>query len=323
MSPNTITYSEKFYISYGTAQGSCLGPLLFLIFVNDIYHLELYSRIILFADVTTIFNSHKSPQFLQYTIVHDLHLLMNWFRTNKLSLNLTKTVIMLFGKNKIDFNIDIEGEIIPLVKHTKFLGVYLDNELSWQVHINHVLDKIQANKHLLSLRQNLLDSLTLKNTYYAHIHLHISYGLTVWGSMASKAQLCNLKKVQNLCIQIINKRTITSDITGQYEELKIFNVETLIKLHLCKLGHMISHSQLPTPIHKIFNDKGGLKRHRYPTRRKNTPNIQVHTLELFNKSFMCRGLVEYHLLPQYLKENLLYKRFVVKCKIHLTNNFQA
>ena len=63
MSPNTITYSEKFNITYGTAQGSCLGPLLFLIFVNDIYHLELYSRIILFADNTTIFNSHKSPQF--------------------------------------------------------------------------------------------------------------------------------------------------------------------------------------------------------------------------------------------------------------------
>ena len=248
---------------------------------------------------------------------------MNWFRTNKLSLNLTKTVIMLFGKNKIDFNIDIEGEIIPLVKHTKFLGVYLDNELSWQVHINHVLGKIQANKCLLSLGQNLLDSLTLKNIYYAHIHSHISYGLTVWGNMASKAQLSNLKEVQNQCIWIINKRTITSDITGQYEELKILNVETLIKLHLCKLGHMVSHSQIPTPIHKIFNDNRGLKRHRYPTRRKNTPNIQAHTLELFNKSFMCRGLVEYNLLPQYLKENLPYKRFVVKCKKHLTNNFQA
>ena len=297
--------------------------LLFLIFVNDIHHLELYSRIILFADDTTIFNSHKSPHFLQYTIVHDLHLLMNWFRTNKLSLNLTKTVIMLFGKNNIDFIIDIEEVIIPLVKHTKFLGVYLDNELSWQVHVNHVLDKIQDNKCLLSLGQNLLDHHTLKNIYYAHIHSHISYGLTVWGSMASKTQLSDLKKVQNQCIRMINKRPITSDITDQYEELKILNVGTLIKLHLCKLGHMISHSQLSIPIHKIFNDKGGLKRHRYPTRRKNTPNIQAHTLELFNKSFICRGLVEYNLLPQYLKENLLYKRFDAKCKKHLTNNFQT
>ena len=68
MSPNTITYSEKFNISYGTAQGSCLGPLLFLVFVNDIHHLELYSRIILFVDDTTVFNSHKSPDFLRYTL---------------------------------------------------------------------------------------------------------------------------------------------------------------------------------------------------------------------------------------------------------------
>ena len=162
-SPNTIMHSKKFNISYGTAMGSCLGPLLFLVFVNDIHHLELYSKIILFVDDTTIFNSHKSPQFLQYTIVHDLHLLMDWFRTNKLSLNLNKTVTMLFGDSKIDFNINIEGEVIPLVTHTKFLGVYLDNALSWQVHLNHVVDKIQTNKHLLSLGHNLLDSHTLKN----------------------------------------------------------------------------------------------------------------------------------------------------------------
>ena len=176
------------------------------------------------------------------------------------------------------------------------------------------MDKIQANKHLLSLGKNLLDHHTLKNIYYAPIHSHISYGLTVWGSMASKAQLSNLKKVQNQCIWIVNKKPITSDITGQYEELKILNVETLIKFHLCKLGHTISNSQLPTPIHKIFNDKGGLKTHRYPTRRKNAPNIQVHTLELFNKSFMCRGQVEYNLLPQYSKENLPNKSYVAKCK---------
>ena len=65
---NQISYSEKFNITYGTAQGSCLGLLLFTIFINDIHLLPLYSRIILFADDTTIFNSHKWPQFLKYTV---------------------------------------------------------------------------------------------------------------------------------------------------------------------------------------------------------------------------------------------------------------
>ena len=90
---------------------------------------------------------------------------------------------MLFGNSKTDFNINIEGVIIPLVTHTKFLGVYLD--------------KIQTNKHLLSLGCNLLDSHTLKNIYYTHIHPHISYALTVLGSMAPKAQLSELKKLKN------------------------------------------------------------------------------------------------------------------------------
>ena len=89
-SPSTITYSDKFDISFGTAQGSCLGPLLFLIFINDVHYLNLYSRLIFFADDTTLFNSQKCTQYLQYTIDHDLNMLLNWFKANKLSLNLQK-----------------------------------------------------------------------------------------------------------------------------------------------------------------------------------------------------------------------------------------
>ena len=144
--PNTTTYSDKFDISFGTAQGSCLGPLLFLIFINDIHYLNLYSRLILFADDTMLFNSHKCPRYLQYTIDHDVNLLLNWFKANKLSLNLQKTVMMWYGKNSNSINMKIEDTTIPLVKYTKFQGVYLDDDLTWHTHINHILDKIQTNK---------------------------------------------------------------------------------------------------------------------------------------------------------------------------------
>ena len=73
--PNTTTKLDRFSITYGTAQGSCLGPLPFIIFVNDIHLLPLYSKIILFADDTTIFNSHKASQYLQYMIEHNLHIM--------------------------------------------------------------------------------------------------------------------------------------------------------------------------------------------------------------------------------------------------------
>ena len=83
--------------------------------------------------------------------------------------------------------------------------------------------------------------------------------------MASKTELNDLRKIQNQCIHIINKKSATSDIAGQYEKLKILKLDHLKNLQLCKLGHMISHDQLPIPIHRMFEAKGGKKLHRYLT----------------------------------------------------------
>ena len=82
---NSVTYSEKHKVTYGTAQGSYLGPLLFMIFCNDIYMLSLLGKLILFADDTTLLESHKNKRFLKYAVQHDMNFLMDWFRANKLS----------------------------------------------------------------------------------------------------------------------------------------------------------------------------------------------------------------------------------------------
>ena len=89
-SPNKVIKSDAYNITCGAAQGSCLGPLLFIIFVNDIHLLPLYSKLILFADDTTIYNSHKNKCYLQYLIDTDLQLMQSWFNANKLSLNVEK-----------------------------------------------------------------------------------------------------------------------------------------------------------------------------------------------------------------------------------------
>ena len=109
---NTTIKSDYFNITYGTAQGSCLGPLLFILFTNDIHLLSTYSRIILFADDTTIFSHHRSKSFLKYMVEHDMELLTDWFKANQLSLNMEKTIMIKFWPDNIPFEVHIEDIII-------------------------------------------------------------------------------------------------------------------------------------------------------------------------------------------------------------------
>ena len=182
----TTTYSKPFPITYGTAQGSCLGPLLFILFCNDIKLLPLYGTLILFADDTTLLNYHRNKNFLKFSIVHDLELLMDWFNANQFSLNLLKTVIINFWDDGKSNGVHIRGITIPAVENTKFLGVYLDYKITWTKQTDHLHKKLMANKMLLTNSRNLLSTYCLKSIYYAHIFSHLTYGLLIWGPMVPK-----------------------------------------------------------------------------------------------------------------------------------------
>ena len=317
--PNKIIKSESFNITCGAAQGSCLRPLLFIIFMNDIHLLPLYSKAILFADDTTIFNSHKTRRYLQYMIDTDLQLLQSWFNANKLSLNIGKTVAMKFWDDREDFCVSVNGWKITLVRSTKFLGVYMDNMLSWHLHINHVMEKLNNNRRLLQLGKKFLNTHCRCNVYFGHIHSHLVYGILVWGSMVSESQLNGICKIQDQCIHIISSKKY-DDIKELYKSLSIQPIDQLIKGSLCKLGHSLNHKQLPSLLIRLFNIHGGGKTHRYPTRNKNVPNVQKHKAQVFNQSFLCRSIVEYGKLPTELKTEKNKRTFEHNLKQHLASD---
>ena len=304
---NTTIKSDYFNITYGTAQGSCLGPLLFILFTNDIHLLSTYSRIILFADDTTIFSYHKSKQFLKYMIEHDMGILTDWFKANQLSLNMEKTIMIKFWPHNTPFEVHIEDIIVKNSKSTKFLGVTIDDNLNWSYHVNDLYSKLLANKRLLQNTKKLLSSTTLKLIYYVHIHNHLTYGLTVWGNMISKKMKKQIYQIQTACLKLLSSENQSKAI-DIYLRHKILPFWLLIKQELIKLGYNLSANDVPTPIINIYK-KEERKQHRYPTRRKNIPNIRKHQDSLFNKSFLCKSLVFYGELPDITRNLRNYNLF--------------
>ena len=146
-----MTYSEPFHITYGTAQGSCLGPLLFILFCNGIKLLPLFGKLILFADDTTLINHHKNKKILDFAMAHDLEILMEWYKANQLSLDLSKSVFMYFWESKDHTQLVVNNIEIPISDSMKFLGVHIDKELKWTTHVNCLHKKLMATNVCLVL----------------------------------------------------------------------------------------------------------------------------------------------------------------------------
>ena len=144
--------SEEYDIASGTPQGSCLGPLIFLIFCNNL-SLNLQSLdCIQFADDTTLLFSHSNKHYLQFCVMEDLAVIQDWFNANKLTLNLTKTVYLYFeksSKTNTDLDLTLNGVTIPRVNCTKFLCVWVDDQLNWKQHITKLVTKLSSRTCLL------------------------------------------------------------------------------------------------------------------------------------------------------------------------------
>ena len=183
-SSGQLEYSDYKPITYGTPQGSCLGPLLFLIFTNDLHKQLYHCSSILFADDTTLYKSHRNLRYLQWCVQDDMNRVIEYFRINKLTLNLNKTVCVLFQKNKVKLNeikLNLGTHTITNCPETKFLGMTIDQNLNWSSHINQLVLKLNRNLNLLKLSRNMMTQESKLLVYHSHLESHIQYGILLWG----------------------------------------------------------------------------------------------------------------------------------------------
>ena len=202
--PPLQTLSEEINISYGVPQGSCLGPLLFLIYCNDI-HLNLdFCNSILFADDTTLYKSHNNTNYLKWCLQEEMGQLLDWFNANSLTLNLNKSVCMLFTHSKNEnFCLKVGNITLQRVNCMKFLGVHIDDKLKWDLHVNKLILKLKCNTHMLKTGKNFLDTKCKCIIYFAHWQSHLQYCLSVWGNLVSTTVIKKLQKMQDYCISQI------------------------------------------------------------------------------------------------------------------------
>ena len=192
-------------IQTGVRQGSCLGPLLFMIYVNDFHFSLRHSHVNMYADDTSLSFSSKSIPLINECVNEDLGYLKSWPNANKLSQNVTKTQSFVIGGRKRSNDIEKVGGVKPLfnvgeetvsiIKQAKYLGVMVDQHLNWKDQISTIKKKVSRGIGMLKYSKKYLPHLTIKSMYESLVEPDFRYCYPVWGSCGTTAinELQNFK----------------------------------------------------------------------------------------------------------------------------------
>ena len=249
--------SDLEYIRWGVPQGSVLGPLLFLLFINDLSNsTDMNSWF--FADDTALAASSASFNDLEIKFNHEVNKVQDWLLANKLSAHYgKKTQYILFiprSKAKYkpkNFVLNMGGHIIEQTSTYKYLGILIDDKISWKPQIDRMCSKLASVCGILSKVRHFLDRHSLMQIYYSLVESRLRYGILSW-STALDHQLNRLKVLQNRALRFIDFSPIGTYMLPLYYHYKILPLNDLIKLQRTTYMYCYQNNELPAAFSTYF-----------------------------------------------------------------------
>ena len=250
----TAIYSELRNVTCGVPQGSVLGPLLFLIYINDLQNASNLFHVITFADDTNLFMSAPSIEFLCETVNLELDKVKTWLDSNRLCLNVSKTCYQLYSKRSIEIPLDIKVNDVSILRanSVKFLGVVVDEQLSFKYHIENVARKLAIGIGFLYRGREVLGRKELLLLYNTLLLPHINYCNLVWG-INYPTNLHKIQILQKRAVRVILGLGYSDPVTHRFHELGISSISELIKKKSLMMIYKIKHHLAPIQIHHLLD----------------------------------------------------------------------
>ena len=280
-------------VKCGVPQGSILGPLLFLIYVNDMHFSVPKLNVVMFADDTNLFVSGSDYKTIFKIMNEQLSLIETWFSANKLSLNTEKTKYTMFcSKNMEEIlplklpKLSIGDKEVNRTRYTKFLGILIDENLTWDNQLNAVASKVSSQIGIISKGRKFLNNHAMKMLYFSFINPYLTYGNIVWGSV-QKSKLNKIHTLQKRAVRIVSHAPRGSHSRPLMIENKILNIYEINLFNFYKLMHKVYNNEVPDCIQEKFTKNV----HKYQTRYSEaTFNCDRIAVTFHNKfSFPYRG----------------------------------
>ena len=260
--------SQTRYVEHGVPQGSVLGPLLFLVYINHLNNCIRFSTTRHFADDTNLLhtidlskNRNRNPT---RNLNRDLKSLNHWLLANKISLNATKTEIIYFRNRRTQIpknNIKLHGVRLTSTDNVKYVGVIFDEYLTFDKHIKTLNAKLKRANNLLAISRQYLPKPLLNQIYYGQFYSHLTYGCQLWGQNEHKISQTII--LQKKAIRLLSFSHYQATSSPLFKSKKLVKLTDIIKSN----NILFTHNTLNNKSPHIFKDYFKLKevRHHHQT----------------------------------------------------------